>query len=56
LANEAIKEYLTVQEWQEQRFRDAIASADRGEGVPHSKVLAWVQSWGTDNELPIPKS
>ena len=56
LANEAIKEYLAVQEWQEQRIRDAIASADRGEGVPHSKVLSWVQSWGTDNELPIPKS
>ena len=56
LANEAIKEYLAVQEWQEQRIRDAIASADRGEGVPHNNVLAWVQSWGTDNELPMPKS
>jgi len=54
VTNVAIKEYLAVQEWQEQRIRDAIQSADRGEGVPHNKVLAWVQSWGTDNELPSP--
>ncbi len=54
LANEAIKEYLAVQEWQEQRIRDAIASADRGEGVPHNRVLEWVQSWGSDDEQPVP--
>ncbi len=54
LANEAIKEYLGVQEWQEQRIRDAIASADRGEGVAHNRVMAWVQSWGSDNEQPTP--
>lgn len=26
-----------------------------GEGVPWDEVRAWVQSWGTDNELPRPK-
>jgi len=56
LANEAIKEYLAVQEWQERRIRDALASADRGEGVPHNQVLAWVRSWSTDNELPTPRA
>ncbi len=56
LANEAIKEYLGVQEWQEERIREAIASAEQGEGVPHKKVMAWVQSWNTDDELPMPRS
>jgi len=31
-------------------------AADRGELIPHDEVLAWVQSLGTDNELPPPKS
>jgi hypothetical protein len=26
-----------------------------GEGVPFEDVTAWVESWGTANELPIPK-
>ena len=54
LVGEAIKDYLAVQEWQERRIRDALASADRGEGVPHSRVLAWVRSWGADDEQPTP--
>lgn len=54
LVGEAIKEYLAVQEWQERRIGDALASADRGEGVPHNRVLAWVRSWGTDDEQPMP--
>jgi RHH-type rel operon transcriptional repressor/antitoxin RelB len=56
LANEAIKEYLSVQEWQERRIRDALASADRGEGVSHESVMAWVRSWDADDELPTPRT
>lgn len=26
-----------------------------GEGVPWEEVRAWMQSWGTDHELPRPK-
>lgn len=26
-----------------------------GEGVPWDEVKAWVESWGTDNELPVPR-
>ena len=55
LAAEAIEEFLSVQDWQERRVREALASADRGEGVPHEEVTAWVESWGADNELPTPK-
>jgi predicted transcriptional regulator len=36
---------------------DAIADAEieAGQGVPHAKVVEWLKSWGTDNELPCPK-
>jgi predicted transcriptional regulator len=37
---------------------DAEAEADieAGRVVPHEKVVAWLQSWGTADELPCPKS
>jgi len=55
LAAEAINEYLEVNEWQVTGIRRAIASLDRGEGVPHEAVKDWVASWGSKNEKPTPK-
>jgi predicted transcriptional regulator len=55
LAAEAINEYLDVNEWQVARIKQAIASADRGEVVAHERVEEWISSWGTKNELPMPK-
>ncbi len=56
LAVEAIEHYLDIQQWQEKRIREALASADRGEGVSHGKVMAWISSWDSDDELPMPKA
>jgi RHH-type rel operon transcriptional repressor/antitoxin RelB len=55
LAAEAISEYLDINEWQVAGIKRTVASLDRGEGVPHEQVRDWVASWGSDNELPIPK-
>jgi len=35
---------------------DAKAEADVAAGrvVPHAKVVAWLKSWGTSDELPCP--
>ena len=34
----------------------AVAEFERtGEGVPGEEVIAWIESWGTENELPMPK-
>jgi predicted transcriptional regulator len=55
LAAEAISEYLAVNEWQVSGIKEAMASLDRGEGVPHEQVKEWVNSWGTINELQAPK-
>ncbi len=55
LAAEAIHEYLDVNEWQVAGIKQAIASLDRGEGVPHERVKDWVTSWGNSGERPIPK-
>jgi predicted transcriptional regulator len=34
----------------------ALASAASGRVVPLEAVEAWVDSWGTDHELPRPRS
>lgn len=54
LAAQAIDEYLAVNEWQVEGIKKAIASLDAGKGIPHEKVKAWVESWGTKNEKPMP--
>jgi RHH-type rel operon transcriptional repressor/antitoxin RelB len=55
LAAEAINEYLELNEWQVAGVKRAIASLDRGEGIPHDQVKDWVASWGSANERPAPK-
>ena len=52
LAAEAINEYLEVNEWQVTGIKRAIASLDRGEGIPHDSVKDWVASWGSAEEKP----
>ena len=54
LAAVAIASYIDVYEAQIAGIKRAIASADAGEGIPHHKVKAWVESLGTDHELPMP--
>jgi len=56
LAAEALNEYLDVNEWQVAGVKRAIASLDRGEGVPHQEVKNRVNSWGRKRERPAPKS
>ena len=56
LAEEALAQYLEVQRWQIGGIRAAIEEADRGEpGIQHERVTAWIDSWGTDDELPPPE-
>ena len=55
LAAEAINEYLDLNEWQVAGIQRAVASLDRGEGVPHERVKEWVKSWDGKKGRPTPK-
>jgi predicted transcriptional regulator len=56
LAGEAITAYVEHNAWQVARIKEALADARSGTpGVPHEAVREWVESWGTDNELPRPR-
>lgn len=36
-------------------LRRGLSEANRGELIEHEKVLAWIESLGTERELPMPK-
>jgi RHH-type rel operon transcriptional repressor/antitoxin RelB len=55
LAAEAIEEYLDINEWQVAGVLGAIASLDRGKGIPHQRIREWVTSWETRKEHRSPK-
>jgi len=56
LASEALADYLAAWEWRQEVIREAVAEADAGaKMIPHEDVVAWIESWGTANELPRPQ-
>jgi predicted transcriptional regulator len=56
LASEAIESYINLNAWQVEHIKAALAEDETGEpGVPHEHVMDWMNSWGTDNELPRPE-
>ena len=55
LAGEAIASYVERAAWQVARIKAALEEAKSGApGVPHEEVVRWLQSLGTDQELPRP--
>ena len=55
LANEALAAYVDVQAWQAVEIERSLAAVRAGaKGIPHERIIAWLESWGTDNELPPP--
>ena len=55
LAAEAISAYLDTNDWQVAGIQKALASLDRGKGIPHTRVSEWIASWETRKERPTPK-
>lgn len=55
--NEALREYLRRREQEKQRWQDTLEALEdirMGRVVDGDKVHAWLESWGTDDELPAP--
>lgn len=55
IATTAIKNYLFVREQKRAAIDTAIASADQTDFISSEAMGAWVDSWGTDNELAPPE-
>ena len=57
LANQALRGYLELNDWQVQEIRAALKQADKPNAklVEHSKVEKWLATWGTTNERRPPR-
>ncbi len=55
LVVEAIAEYVKIRERQMAAIERGLADIKAGRIVPHEEVEEWLDSWGTDHELPPPK-
>ena len=57
IINQAIKEYLERQSVEDSRWSDtleALSSIKEGSSVPESEVNAWLESWGSGEEISPP--
>jgi predicted transcriptional regulator len=55
VAAEVIAMYFALDSWEHKHIRAGVAELEAGEGVSNERVVAWLDSWGTENELSAPK-
>jgi predicted transcriptional regulator len=55
LAQMAIDEYLDQKAYKRECILEALEEAKKGVFISEEAMDAWVDSWGTDNELPPPE-
>jgi len=51
----ALSDYVQLALWQVRAINKGMREAEAGHLIPHAEVVAWIDSWGTENELPMPK-
>jgi predicted transcriptional regulator len=57
LITQAIADYLDLNAWQASQIKERLDQAEAGApAVSHEGVIAWLDSWGTGQELPPPKA
>jgi predicted transcriptional regulator len=54
VVNDALKAYVDLHSWQVAQIEKGMRSAREIGTVPDEEVEAWMLSWGTENELPMP--
>jgi predicted transcriptional regulator len=56
VVEQATKEFVDLQAWHVAAIDEGIKEADAGKLIPHDRVIAWLDSWGTPDELPMPRT
>jgi predicted transcriptional regulator len=52
---QALKEFIELQLWQMSAIEEGLRDAESGRVIAHEDVVAWVESWGQPDELPMPE-
>lgn len=55
ITSKAIEEYVARNSWKVEALKKAKQEADKGEFISHEAMGAWINSLGTDQELPAPE-
>ena len=58
IINEALAEYIIKDQIESQKWLDTLEALDdvnNGRVIDGEEVLTWIESWGTDSELEMPK-
>jgi predicted transcriptional regulator len=58
IINDAVREYLEREDQRQRRdeeTREALAELEAGQVVDGDEVLAWIDSWGSDEEREPPR-
>jgi predicted transcriptional regulator len=55
IAQRAIAAFIESREARRKALKEAVAEADKGVFISEEAMDAWVDSWGTENELPPPE-
>jgi predicted transcriptional regulator len=55
VAAEVISMYFAPDSWEHKRIRQGLAELEAGQGISNERVMEWMDSWGTEDELPAPK-
>jgi len=42
-------------DWKRQEIQAGFSEIEAGESAPNEKVIEWLRSWGSKNELPPPR-
>jgi predicted transcriptional regulator len=55
VAGEVISMYLAPDSWDYTHIRAGLAELQAGQEISNERVSEWLDSWGTENEIPSPK-
>ena len=55
VATRAIRSWLDAQDALRRQIDEAVEEADRGVFVSSEAMGAWMDSWGTEHEAPVPE-
>jgi predicted transcriptional regulator len=55
VAAEVISSFFAPDCWEHEHIRAGMAELEAGEGVSNERVMDWLDSWGTESELPALK-
>jgi predicted transcriptional regulator len=50
LLRQALDAYLDVQAWHIAHIEQGRRELREGKGIPHEKVVAWLETWGIEDE------